>query len=540
MKRRFIAGVLVIALGLSGCGAPETTEVIATTAAATAATFEMSTAAKTTATETTTKTNTTTTTPTTTAPPETTTELTTTELPREIYEIETPPLIEVNQYSQPPNVKISEDLYDVEISEKALELYDKERAFEKIKLATIDSEYGYQDGYYLNAYGYHEIFGLIDLDNDGEPEHFSFVTRMYQGFVDVIFYDGGESDPLKELAVFPGFCRDGVTYFGKNEDGNMTICSGYYHGYTEQTLYIGEMLYDKNADTEKLTEGETFAAAFSDDGGLHCSAYSLNGVRYGYNEPVPAAEFEKVHSDIYDTLDFDVYWICGDILYHGAEETEYKGKMAYEKYLEFTKKQEYFDIALSDANNILIDDFNKDGISDAVLVSNTYTDFAYYHNGEIRGISANAYYGGLCKCGKGAPLYYNKKTNEFLALNTASRYMNYNFYGFSDGEYMLKNEYIWREIIDVWDIDKWKEMPNLESYLETADLTFEDLQKLNEGELLGQAWVIGTFDRVNQYTIDDKEVTEAEWQKAIDDFIAADDTVLLCPKNTDLEFSELD
>jgi hypothetical protein len=74
-------------------------------------------------------------------------------------------------------------------------------------------------------------------------------------------------------------------------------------------------------------------------------------------------------------------------------------------------------------------------------------------------------------------------------------------------------------------------MPNLESYLETADLTFEDLQNLDEGELLGHAWVIGTLDRVNQYTIDDKEIAEAEWQKAVDDFINDDGTVLLCPDN---------
>jgi hypothetical protein len=142
--------------------------------------------------------------------------------------------------------------------------------------------------------------------------------------------------------------------------------------------------------------------------------------------------------------------------------------------------------------------------------------------------------------GGGMPLYYNKNTDEFLTLSVASSYKNYSFYEFSDGEYKLKNEHIWREIIEVWDLDKWNEMPNLESYLETTDLTFEDLSKLNDSELLGHAWVIGTFDRVYQYTIDEKQVTEAEWQKAIDDFINDDDTILLCPDNTDLVFTDVE
>jgi hypothetical protein len=142
--------------------------------------------------------------------------------------------------------------------------------------------------------------------------------------------------------------------------------------------------------------------------------------------------------------------------------------------------------------------------------------------------------------GGGMPLYYNKKTDEFLTFSQASSYKNYSFYEFSHGDYKLKNEYIWREIIDVWDVEKWADFPTIDWWLNDFNLTFEDLKKLEEDdELLGYAWVIGTFDRVNQYTIDDKEVTEAEWQKTIDDFIAADDTVLLCPDNTDLDFVDV-
>jgi hypothetical protein len=47
MKERLMVGVLVIALGLTGCGTLETAEAIVTTAAPTVATYEMSTTAET-------------------------------------------------------------------------------------------------------------------------------------------------------------------------------------------------------------------------------------------------------------------------------------------------------------------------------------------------------------------------------------------------------------------------------------------------------------------------------------------------------------
>jgi hypothetical protein len=368
-----------------------------------------------------------------------------------------------------------------------------------------------------------------------------------QGNVKIYFYDMYTKEPLTEKNIY-GFCRDGATYFGKNEKGNLMMCSGYLHSVHEGIIEINEMIYDKTAEVEKLIPGDDFAAGFEMVYGyLNCIGYEVND--FGISERdtgsyVPRAEFESAYREFYDAIDFDVYWICGDILYHGAEETEYKGKMAYDKYLEFTQNQtfrEYIDEKTTyedDNTKLLIDDINSDGTTDVILIYSPSATFAYYHNGEMKEISAEANWGGELE-GGGAPLYYNRKTDEFLTYSTASRYKNYSFYGYSDGEYELQNEYIWREVIDVWEIDKWKDAPNLEYYLETADLTFEDLQNLDEGELLGHAWVIGTFDRVNQYTIDDKEVTEAEWQKAINDFIAADDTVLLCPENTDLEFVDV-
>jgi hypothetical protein len=80
MRRRLIAGVLVIALGLAGCGTPESAEAVVTTVTTTARTVEIAIPAETTTktTTATTKAATTTTAPeTTTAPPtETTTETT--------------------------------------------------------------------------------------------------------------------------------------------------------------------------------------------------------------------------------------------------------------------------------------------------------------------------------------------------------------------------------------------------------------------------------------------------------------------------------
>jgi Icc-related predicted phosphoesterase len=330
--------------------------------------------------------------------------------------------------------------------------------------------------------------------------------------------------------------REGATYFGKDNDGNLLICYGRKHSNYEGFIYIAELLIDK--DTEKLTYNESFRADFGIiDYVFYCSGYSINGEEFGYDYKIPAAEFETAYREFYDAINFDVYWICGDILYHGAKETEYKGKIAYEKYLELTKKQEYLtEKSNYDDTKILIDDINSDGTDDIIYINNYSSTFAYYKNGEIKEIRAEANWGGELE-GGGAPLYFNKRTDKFLTESTASSYKNYSFYEFSDGVYKLQYEYIWRELIVPWKVDKWADFPNIERFLEEENLTFDDLSKLeDEGELLGIAWSLGTFDRVNYYTIDDKEVTETDWQKAIEDFINDEDTILLCPDNTDLVF----
>jgi hypothetical protein len=530
--------VLTAIIVLASCGVPEIAEATTTPATTTAATFEISTAV-----DTTTNTTATTTALTTTAPPETTTEATTTYPAVEIYAVEFP--IEFPaEYLRIENAKpLSDEDYQTEISPEAEKLYADYLAF--VDKQILDY-FGYEK--YLILKGCFSLltsgqyYGLIDLNNDGKPEIFTYNTNGSVGNKQVYFYDLYGESPFTTISDFycPGFNIEGATYFGKYDNGNIVMCSGYNHSESEGQLMITELLYKSNTTVNTLEKGEEFGAVFGRSSCFYCDAYYLNGVTYGVKaDIVPAADFEAAYREFYDARDFDVYWICGDILYHGAEETEYKGKIAYEKYLEFTKKQEYLaEKSKYDDNKILIDDINNDGTDDIIYINNWSATFAYYHNGEIKEIRAEANWGGELE-GGGAPLYYNKETDEFLTVSTASSYRNYSFYEFSEGEYKLKNKYIWRELIVPWDIDKWTEMPNLESFLEKDGITFEDLKKLNESELLGIAWTLGTFDRVNLYTIDEKEVTEAEWQKAIDEFIAADDTILLCPENTDLEFVDV-
>jgi hypothetical protein len=538
MKKIVILTTAIILL--TSCGAPETAEAIATPAATTAESFEMSTAATTAPPETTT-------TNTTTAPSETTAEATTTYPSVEIYAVEFP--IEFPEdYPKSENAKpLSDEDYQTEISPEAEKLYTDYLAF--VDKQILDY-FGYEKYLILNGcfslLTSGQYYGLIDLNNDGKPEIFTYNTNGSVGNKEVNFYELYGESPFKAISDFycPGFNIEGSTYFCKNDNGNIAMCSGYDHSESEGQIMIAELLYKSNTTGNTLEKGEEFGAVFNRSSCYYCDGYYLNGVTYGVKaDIVPAAEFESAYREIYDAIDFDVYWICGDILYHGAEETEYKGKMAYEKYLEFTTKQEYLaEKSNYDDTKILIDDINSDGTDDIIYINDWSATFAYYHNGEIKKITAEQGWGDGME-GGGMPLYYNKKTDEFLTFSQASSYKNYSFYEFSDGEYKLKNEHIWRELIDVWDVDKWvgnTNQQNLDQLLEQYNLTFEDLEKLDESELLGIAWTLGTFDRVNLYTIDDTEVTEAEWQKAIDDFIAADDTVLLCPENTSLNFVEIE
>jgi hypothetical protein len=482
MKKIIIT--LTTFLLLTSCGTPETAEAIVTTATTTAAAFEVSTEAATTA--------------------EAITE-TTSEFSRELYEVEFPIEFSDNYTNNIINPLNDED-YETEISPEAGKLFDDYFAFatEQIEAEKLNyPEYPtyYEDGYFHHYPAGYTTYGLVDINSDGVPEIFKYFAYSDPTSVKVYFYDLYTKALLTDEDIYGFNPREGATYFGKNKDGNLLFCTGYQHSNYEGYFKIAELLFDK--DAENFTCRESFRADFGIiDYVFYCSGYSINGEKFGYDYEIPAAEFESAYRDIYDTLDFDVYWLCGDILYHGAEETEYKGKMAYEKYLEFTKKQEYLaEKSKYDDNKILIDDINNDGTDDIIYINDYSATFAYYHNGEIKEIRAEANWGGELE-GGGAPLYYNKNADEFLTESTASRYKNFSFYEFSDGEYKLKNEYIWREL----------------------KIPLDDE---------------GSFERVNKYMIDGTEAAEAEWQKAIYDFINDDDTILLCPDNTDLEFVDL-
>ncbi|MDR0943716.1 MAG: hypothetical protein LBM41_04200 [Ruminococcus sp.] len=524
MKRRFIAGLLVIVLGLTGCGSPEAEEVIVTTDV-------------TTTTETTT-----TTTPHITKPEEITT-ATTPEFPRELYEVEFPVEFSDNYTINNYIIPLSDEDYETEISPEAQKLFDDYFAFatEQIEAEKPDHpEYPtyYEDGMFHHYPAGYTTYGLVDINSDGVPEIFKYFAYSDPTSVKIYFYDLYTKALLTDEDIYGFNPREGATYFGKNEDGNLLICRGNQHSNYEGFIYIAELLIEK--DTEKLAYNESFRANFGIiDYVFYCCGYSINGEKFGYDYKIPADEFETAYREFYDAIDFDVYWICGDILYHGAEETEYKGKMAYEKYLELTKMQEYLDENSSYAAKILIDDLNNDGISEAILIYSWTTTLAYYFDGEIKEITAEGNWGGFLE-GGGAPLYYNKKTDVLLAESTYSKYYNCSFYAFSDGDYKLSHEYTYRDLITPWDVDKWNESKRFDEMLDSYELTIDDLYELSESEIYGIAWNEGFFDRRDQYLADEMEVTEAEWRKFINDFENDENTILLCPDNADLDFVDVE
>ncbi|MDR0943715.1 MAG: hypothetical protein LBM41_04195 [Ruminococcus sp.] len=335
MKSRITASVLVIALGLAGCGVPEAAEVMATTETT------MTTTPTTSTPITTVTTTAPITTVTTTAPHITTTEVTTIDPREEIYAIDFPKEFSCEVWSQPPFLKVPDELYDVEISDEAEKLYNDYLAFAKENVGDNEAEYppGYMDGRFQHYPAGQTVYGLVDIDSDSVPEIFKFFTMGYMGSCYIDFYDLYSKEILAEGV--PEFNRDGLTYFGKNEKGNLVICSGFLHSIHYGMIAFQEMIYDKNAATIKLQTINNFQAHFEMTYGyLNCIGYEVNDFGISERETgsyIPRADFEAAYREFYDTIDFDVYWICGDILYHGAEETEYKGKIAYEKYIEFTR-----------------------------------------------------------------------------------------------------------------------------------------------------------------------------------------------------------
>ncbi len=170
----------------------------------------------------------------------------------------------------------------------------------------------------------------------------------------------------------------------------------------------------------------------------------------------------------------------------------------------------------------LVIDFNKDGEMDLIYIDQLTTTLAYYYNDTIKELSSNQYWGDGCNSG-GMPFYYNKLTNKIMTMNYHSGYYIYNFYDYTYNDYQLTHEFIQKELKVAFTEDRLAELP-----YPPDDMSME--------ELIENALGLGYYDRVNQYTIDDIEVSEEEWQSTIDNFINDSACVTLCPCNTDLSF----
>jgi hypothetical protein len=372
------------------------------------------------------------------------------------------------------------------------------------------------------------------------PEIFKFFAYSDPTSAKVYFYDLYTKALLTDEDIYGFNPREGATYFGKNEDGILLFCTGYQHSNYEGYFKIAELLFDK--DTENLTCRESFRVDFIlINNVFYCSGYSVNGVQYGENHDITAADFEAAYRKFYDAIDFDVYWICGDILYHGAEETEYKGKMAYEKYLEFTRNQALLKHITDNQkiiDKLMIDDINNDGIVELVYVKPDLKILTYYSDGEIKTLESLTNVGGNCACGS-APLYYNKNTDEIMIRRTYFDYRDICFYEYIDGDYNLTKQYQWGGFTIPLAIDEWYESAALDSLLQEENLTFEDLKKLDEAKLHEYAYRLDYTWKMDQYMFEDEIITKADWDNAINEFKSADGCISLCPYNTDLDFVDI-
>ncbi|MDR0944221.1 MAG: hypothetical protein LBM41_06790, partial [Ruminococcus sp.] len=207
MKRRFIAGILVIALGLTGCGSTETKEITTVSAANTAATFEMITT-----TETYTDTIATTseaaiTSEITTAPTTTVTDWTTFDLSEyykyynynddktKVYKTLLEALIEKKEYTRRlniqetsynyliENVDISdyEVLSDIEIQDAEIPYYFIDRCEIKVNVTRSDAP-NFPVGERIWIFDYNE-YAIDDL-RDSEYVH-TYISYFYQEKLDL-------------------------------------------------------------------------------------------------------------------------------------------------------------------------------------------------------------------------------------------------------------------------------------------------------------------------------------------------------------------
>jgi hypothetical protein len=216
MKGRFIAGLLAIALGLAGCGSPESTEAIVTTANTTAKTIEMSTFAETTTAAITTIAFDTT-------QPETTPPQTTTIS-------ETAPPVIYNDDEQTLKNLITEKT-DKELLLWEYGDFDNDGAFEAFAFPGVIDEYDQKSGtlYLVNSSGLNKIQGEtygVDV--------FTF-TFDEDTFAAMVFYGTNDYSRIwgvngKE-AYEPPISRIGQQ-FTVDENGEMTITQSAFDNFT--------------------------------------------------------------------------------------------------------------------------------------------------------------------------------------------------------------------------------------------------------------------------------------------------------------------
>ncbi|MDR0943615.1 MAG: substrate-binding domain-containing protein [Ruminococcus sp.] len=256
------------------------------------------------------------------------------------YAVNLPDVFE-RKYWEP----VPEEYYDVEISPEAQEFYDEQKAIEKAIIGEDFKDLYFINGMYVYPGGNNYTFGVIDINGDGKPETFKVWNNNRYTYADIYFYDPQSENPTMPLSEDPfiAYPEDGETFFAKNADGDVVIWSGYLHSYFMGSFFCFDLSYENG----EFSATDYFSAVYGDDnhyplnfgGGVTvCFGMTLRDTEYNRNVigGISPETHDTVFADEFASLDLDVYYIYRDILYHGTEATEYRGKTAYQKYLEFT------------------------------------------------------------------------------------------------------------------------------------------------------------------------------------------------------------
>jgi hypothetical protein len=248
--------------------------------------------------------------------------------------------------SRPVDKTVDPDKDDDRISEDARQLA---RDLDKFAKSYLENLYGDEiedgkapdekDGCYLTNNTAH-YFGLADLDDDDKPEVFTYRTRGGQGYKEISFFDMYAENPLEPIIKTDvrGFCRDGPTYFAKNESGNVVMLTGYLH-----SVHMGQIDFYEftKSDSGEIIADKYFSAEINsfDADELRVDRMFYNGEMkgdvWGYDDIKPS-DFYAAFKQSLSGIIYEYYWIYNSTEYCGDEEDFYTGIYAYEKYLEVT------------------------------------------------------------------------------------------------------------------------------------------------------------------------------------------------------------